>query len=390
MSAGPGILYVIPWPIDAVGGVNQVVTNLIRQGAETRLSRPVLLENCPATDIPREVPVPYLPVVVRFRFRTPFDTCRPLRTTLAFLLKAPVTLIRLRALLRHHSISAVNVHYPTLAALHFRLLRLMGLYQGRLALSFHGLDIRAAAESGGLERLAWLSLLRGADHITACSHALAKEIAAFYPGCRDRIVVIHNGVAPDTLLTPAPNAPVPPALKGLRYVLNVGTFEHKKGQDVLLEAFRSLAGDFPDLHLVLVGRTTPFLNALKDRLSALGLARRVLIFADVPHEQIAPFFASATAFCLPSRAEPFGIVLLEAALFDLPVVATSVGGIGEIVRGGQDGALVPPGDPVALATALRAILTDTATAGLLAESLKRRVMESFTWRTAFLRYLELA
>jgi len=390
MSAAPGILYVIPWSIDAVGGVNQVVSNLIQQGVRTGLSRPILLENSPADAVPREVLVPDLPVLVKFRFRTPFGNPRPIRTTMAFLLKAPATLVRLRALLRHHRVSVVNAHYPTLAALHFRLLRLMGMYRGRIALSFHGLDIRAAAQSTGIERLAWAWLLRGADHVTACSHALASEIAAFEPGCRDRIEVIHNGVDAEALMDPAGGGTPPPALKGIRYVLNVATFEHKKGQDVLLEAFRSLTAEFPDLRLVLVGRTTPFLDELRNRLISLGLAERVLIFEDVPHERIAPFFANAAVFCLPSRAEPFGIVLLEAAVFNLPVVATNVGGIGEIVRAGQDGELVPPDDAAALRKALRRVLTDRPAAERLSGSLRRRVLESFTWRAAFQRYLTLA
>jgi glycosyltransferase involved in cell wall biosynthesis len=191
-------------------------------------------------------------------------------------------------------------------------------------------------------------------------------------------------------LTPATRADLPLEIRQLAYVLNVGTFEHKKGQDVLLEAFARIQPDFPDLRLVLVGRSTPFLDKLREVASRLGLGDRVLFLADIPHERIAPLYANAAVFCLPSRAEPFGIVILEAALFGLPVVATNVGGIAEIVRTGQDGTLVVADDPVALATALRGVLTDVPTGRQRAASLQHRVAEQFTWHSAFLKYLRLA
>ena len=82
---------------------------------------------------------------------------------------------------------------------------------------------------------------------------------------------------------------------------------------------------------------------------------------------------------VPSAAEPFGLVTLEAMIRRVPVVATVSGGSREIIRDGVDGLLVTPGDPRALAAALAAILADTALAGRLAEAGRRRVESCSRW-----------
>ena len=93
-------------------------------------------------------------------------------------------------------------------------------------------------------------------------------------------------------------------------------------------------------------------------------------------------------FVLPSRQEPFGIVLLEAGLCKLPVVATKVGGIPEIITDGETGWLVPPGDPTALADAMRAALSFTEQSEKVARRLHARVMKQFSWKVAYRKYIE--
>src|SRR5262249_1147568 len=107
------------------------------------------------------------------------------------------------------------------------------------------------------------------------------------------------------------------------------------------------------------------------------------------HAQVARFFDRATAFCLPSRAEPFGIVLLEAGAFRLPVVATRVGGIPEIVEDRVTGLLVPPDDAGSLADALVRVLTDSDFAASAGRGLHDRVRAVFSWRRAYDAYRAL-
>jgi glycosyltransferase involved in cell wall biosynthesis len=203
------------------------------------------------------------------------------------------------------------------------------------------------------------------------------------------VVAIHNGVDTARLAEEiAGHEPVPDMPRGA-YVINVGTFETKKGQDVLVRAFARLRERRPDLSLVLVGRSGPQLQAVRDLIDTLGLRECVQLRLDLPHAQALSLIKSARVFALSSRQEPFGIVLLEAAYFTIPVVATRVGGVPEVVADGVSGLLVPADDVTALADALARVLDDESLARRLADAARQRTLTEFTWRDAFVRYRAL-
>jgi glycosyltransferase involved in cell wall biosynthesis len=212
---------------------------------------------------------------------------------------------------------------------------------------------------------------------------VTKELA---PELSGKLSVIYNGVCKETILSHEPiETPLP-----ARYILNVATFETKKGQCYLITAFSKIAEHYPDLHLVLVGRTGGIIGTLYDQVAKLNLKTRVLFLLDVPHAKVGSLFASATLFCLSSLAEPFGIVLLEAGVFGLPVIATRVGGVPEIIRDNQDGILVAAGDIVQLAEAMRVLLDAPDGGAVLGASLRDRVLSEFSWRRAVKQYVALA
>ena len=97
----------------------------------------------------------------------------------------------------------------------------------------------------------------------------------------------------------------------------------------------------------------------------------------------------AKTFCLPSRAEPFGIAILEAGAYRLPVVASRVGGIPEIIIDGETGLLVEPDDTRALTAALDRVLSDADLARNLGERLYERVVGDFSWKRAYQQYRTL-
>lgn len=383
-----GILFVLPWKVTAVGGVNQVVVNLIRQANRRGAFRPILLEIDWNSPRPTKVDGGEAPII-RFRLPSPTSSSAPVRALVGFFGRLPSTLWHLRRILRANAIAAVNAHYPTQGILSFWLLKALGLYRGKLILSVHGLDIRNALASSGFERWLWRLLYRCADNIVACSNSLRLEVLEFEPRCGPRTVAIHNGVDWHAIESGRDNRFCLPELDGVPYVLSVGKFEHKKGQDLLLTAFARLAPEFPQLHLVLVGASGPTLASLREQAAALGVAERVHFHVDVPHRRIPAFFERATVFCLPSRAEPFGIVLLEAALYGVPVIAARVGGVVEIMRDGVHGCLVAPEDPTAFESALRRLLTDRELCQRFAAAFAEHVRTAFTWDKAFNQYAEL-
>jgi starch synthase len=94
-------------------------------------------------------------------------------------------------------------------------------------------------------------------------------------------------------------------------------------------------------------------------------------------------------FLCPSVYEPFGLINLEAMACGTPVVASRVGGIPEVVVDGETGFLVPPGDPRALAAAVREVLADPERAARLGHAGRRRVVDKFSWERIAERTLDV-
>lgn len=160
-------------------------------------------------------------------------------------------------------------------------------------------------------------------------------------------------------------------------VLAVGRLSHYKGFDVLLRAL----ADVPDAALGLIGDGEEV-----DRLHWIAderqLGDRVRFCGRVDDAALRCAYANADVFCLPSldRAEAFGLVLLEAMRAKLPIIASNIhgAGVGYVVRDGVTGLLVPPGDPNALAAALRRLAADSALRERLGAAGERRWRDEFT------------
>jgi len=117
---------------------------------------------------------------------------------------------------------------------------------------------------------------------------------------------------------------------GDKLMLNVARLEDFKGHDVLLRAWHACMREHSNAQLWIVG-TGSLHEVLKDMVKQLGLQKNVRFLGFLPQYEVHALMAAADAFVLPSRSEPFGIVLLEAMAHGLPVVATDVGGIPEVL-----------------------------------------------------------
>jgi glycosyltransferase involved in cell wall biosynthesis len=135
----------------------------------------------------------------------------------------------------------------------------------------------------------------------------------------------------------------------------VGNLTAKKDHATLFDAVATLVPEHPRLRLVLVG-TGPLEEDLRARSRALGLDRHVELTG--MRDDVLALLPGFDVFTLSSRYEGLPISLLEAMAAGLPCVVTSVGGVPEVVTDLEEGFLVPPGDPSALAAALGKLLTD--------------------------------
>jgi glycosyltransferase involved in cell wall biosynthesis len=183
------------------------------------------------------------------------------------------------------------------------------------------------------------------------------------PSCRTR--VIHNGLLPEEL---APRSLHPDAAE----FLFIGELRHLKGVDVLLEALSLVRGEI-DARLAIVG-DGPDGEALRATASAMGLDGAVRFLGAMP---VRDAFALGRCLIVPSRAESFPYIVLEAAGAGLPLVATAVGGVPEIVLG-TDTTLIPAEDSEALADAMLSWLRNPSAAEARAHRLRASVARRFT------------
>lgn len=182
-----------------------------------------------------------------------------------------------------------------------------------------------------------------ADLVAPVSEELRTRLAADYPGGRYR--VMPNTV--DTgLFHPAPERPPAPPVE----LLTVGDLVVKKGHAHLLEALAALRSQGLEPHLTVIGEGEDRV-AVERRTAELGLGRQVTFAGTASRTEVAEAMRAAHLFVLPSLYENAPVVLIEALASGLPAVATRVGGVPEIVDE-RSGALVPAGDPTALAAAL--------------------------------------
>jgi len=206
------------------------------------------------------------------------------------------------------------------------------------------------------ERLLW----RLSDRVLYNAEGLGEELVSQLGVPAERIAFVPNGVE----IGP----PAEPPRGGPPTALFVGRLEPQKAPLSLLEAFRAVAEALPDARLVIVGEGS-LKRAVQERIVHLGLESRVELRGPVEASAV---LGEAHLLVLASIYEGSPHVVLEAMAAGLPVVATRVGGVPDLVRHGETGFLVPPGDVQALADRIVRILANPS----LGRAMGERARES--------------
>jgi glycosyltransferase involved in cell wall biosynthesis len=203
--------------------------------------------------------------------------------------------------------------------------------------------------------------LRRADRVTAVSESL-KAVAIGLGVPADHIRVIPNGVD-STAFRPMPQQEAR-RLCGLpvdaKVLLTVAGVYEGKGQHTVVELLPELRSRYPETVYVIVGGPRPgeiYQRRLQAAAERLGIAGHVVFAGPRPQGELRQWFAAADVSVLATQTEGWPNVLLESLACGTPVVSTRVGGVPEIVRHGEDGLLVPYGDPAALRDALVSALS---------------------------------
>ena len=213
-------------------------------------------------------------------------------------------------------------------------------------------------------------------HCIAISEAVRTEVLRRGEAPQQKVTTVLNGIRP---LDPQKLSPP----EQIRAELGIGLdtplivcaarLEREKDVSSLIAAMVEVKADFPDVRCVVAGQGAQQ-EMLTAQISQAGLQGTVQLLGFRTDAQA--LIQAGDIFVLPSLAEPFGLVILEAMALGRPVIATDAGGPREIVEHGVTGLLVPPSDPPALAAAIRRLFTDRQAT----KTMGRRGQERFTAR----------
>ncbi|HML78001.1 glycosyltransferase [Geobacter sulfurreducens] len=231
--------------------------------------------------------------------------------------------------------------------------------------------------TGGMDRMGlyeWLDRLslRFVDAVVMVNDAMRRKIDL--PG----IHVVPNGI-PLAGEAERPAVPLDPRIvefcRGGITLGAIGRLSPEKGFDILLDAVREVAETNPGVRLALLGEGVER-DALEAKIRELGLTERVLLPGYVPDaNRYLPLFR---AFVLSSLTEGLPMVILEAMLAGVPIVATRVGGVPEVLQEGEAGVLVPAPSAGDLATGIKHIIADEAGARDMAAVARQRLEANYS------------
>lgn len=188
-----------------------------------------------------------------------------------------------------------------------------------------------------------------ATHVVANSRATERDVQSTFgvPAAKCKIL-------PILISDPCLDSQELPLRQKYKIVC-VGALLSAKGQDVLLQAVPQLIARYPATCVEFIG-DGPMRDHYLQMAEALRIADHCQFPGFLSNQEVLRRMAAATVVVVPSHAEAFGIVNIEALSVGTPIVASNVGGIRDIVRDGVDGYLVPPADPASLADALAKVL----------------------------------
>jgi N-acetyl-alpha-D-glucosaminyl L-malate synthase BshA len=277
---------------------------------------------------------------------------------------------------KHAGLDVLHMHYAiphaTSAVLARQILASKGIPVPVIT-TLHGTDITLIGQDPSFAPVVEYSI-NESDGVTAVSNYLRQETHAHFDVARD-IEVIPNFIDTERFhrfdkqhfkQALCPN--------GEKVIVHVSNFRPVKNATQVVEVFHRLREDGLPVKLLLVGDGP-------DRVPAEHEARDLGVYDDVrflgKQDPVEEILSIADVFLMPSGSETFGLAALEAMACDVPIVASNIGGLPELVRDGEDGFLCPLDDIDAFTARTRQLLTDDDLHARMAEAARTRAVETF-------------
>ncbi len=285
----------------------------------------------------------------------------------------------LHASLKQHELDVVHCHSYK-AAFYFGTLRRLRRIASPVVFTLHGMDQARWHHYLYIQSYNYLGALL-ADKVVACSSPMAASYEKF-PGLKRKLSTIRNGIAV--------TAPVDADARRLArqmistrlgippdgvWLAIIGRLVEVKNHELLLNAFAALAAALPEARLLVIGQG-PLEQQLRDQTAALRLSDSVLFTGYIG--DMARWYPALDMVVLSSTTEGTPMAVLEAGNYGIPVVASAVGGIPDMVDDGTTGVLFPSGDQASLAAALARLAEDAALRARLGAAAREWVAARFS------------
>ncbi len=242
-----------------------------------------------------------------------------------------------------------------------------------------GLDLSGALRkmNGRLQQARKRLVYRLATHVVANTRCAEADLQCVFGVPAGRTHVLHYAI-PDPLETAGADGA---AERAPFRIVCPGRLDHSKGQAEAIRAAALLLPRFPGIEIHFLG-DGPCRDEYMSLARELGVLHRCCFRGAVPLREVLRTMRTSALTLVPSRSEAFGLVNIESMAVGTPVVASRTGGVSEVVRHGQDGLLVPPGDPGAIAAAVETLLAEPLLRERMGAQARRHFLAEFDVRSA--------
>ena len=272
---------------------------------------------------------------------------------------------------RRHRLEHLHAHLGNVAVDNAWLASVFDRFVDRSGSWGWSFTVQGPTEFFAIDRFNLARKVGAADRVVCISDFCRSQLMLLCPASSwDKLVIIHSGADLERYKFRPPRDRV-----DRLEVLCVGRLVQRKGQALLIEAVTRLSQELP-VRLTLVG-SGPGEDALKQLVDRLGSGDVVTFAGPVGQDHLPAVFHEHDVFCLPSFAEGVPVVLMEAMASGLPVVATAIAGVPELVTDGISGLVVPPGRVDPLVEALASLARDGGLRQRLASAARAAVEEGF-------------
>jgi glycogen(starch) synthase len=264
-----------------------------------------------------------------------------------------------------------------------------------MVLTVHSTEVGRAQglhspDSFSINGIEWWAMYE-ANRVIVCSQSMKNEICDHFNLPQEKVDVIPNAIDATKYQVSVDRGAVKQRYGvgwGEKLVLCVGRLVPQKGIEYFIQAIPAVAKRYPEARFVIVGEGWSR-DILEAEARASGQGRKIQFTGFASDQEVINLMSSADVLVVPSVYEPFGIVALEGMATGVPVVASRVGGLSEVIEHDRTGLFVYPKDPESIAWGIDKVLSDPNHARWLTENAKDKLHKAYSWEAVAMKTVDV-